>query len=65
LVLKCFADWPGFSSAQAKTLSQGNLLPYLLKRPISIILIVLTVLSVGTTVHLNLRRDGKFNEEVK
>lgn len=56
LILGPFAE-KGFR--QALTLSHGNLLPYLLKSPISLILIALTVLSVATTIYLNVRKRPK------
>jgi putative tricarboxylic transport membrane protein len=56
MILGPFAE-KGFR--QALVLSRGDLFPYLLKSPISLILIVLTVLSVGTTIYLNSRRARK------
>lgn len=56
LILGPFAE-KGFR--QALTLSQGNLIAYLLKSPISLILIALTILSVATTVYLTSRKTKK------
>jgi putative tricarboxylic transport membrane protein len=56
LILGPFAE-TGFR--QALILSQGDLLSYLFKSPISLILIVLTILSMATTVWLNFRKGRK------
>jgi putative tricarboxylic transport membrane protein len=56
MILGPFAE-KGFR--QALTLSRGDMFPYLLKSPISLTLIVLTILSVATTVYLNSRKGKK------
>ena len=56
LILGPFAE-KGFR--QALVLSRGDMVPYLLKSPISLILIALTILSVATTIYLNSRKGKK------
>ncbi len=56
LILGPFAE-KGFR--QALILSGGDLIPYLLKSPISLILIALTFLSVGATVWFGIRKGPK------